>query len=344
MAGAAGVLVERLLAAYDVWRSGGRGINVAAAGGAARLLLGRLRISLWRQIRQTLQKGHYIPYLLLLKAKLPRGHTREANAVAGDPVQLTRMERLRSIHERTGQRLHALSDITLRNAGRAMALYALFIETGGASPDHGFVLQRRGGDVTRMQANGAVHGYLKHRKNGLQMLARCADVVETSPNETRSADSTQDGERSNRGEDGAGCAHGIWPIVYVLRRCALCVLSLFIPIVMPGLLSACSGEPTQLHTLQDPQQAARGKLLLAQYQCGSCHTIPGVAASRGIVGPTLQAFSKRSYIGGTVPNQSAALARWIVDPKALIPATTMPAMGVSPMDARAMAAYLHTLK
>lgn len=116
------------------------------------------------------------------------------------------------------------------------------------------------------------------------------------------------------------------------------------PILMVGLLSACTGEPAQLHDQQDSQQAARGKLLLAQYQCGSCHTIPGVAASRGTVGPTLQAFGRRSYIAGNVPNQPAALARWIVDPKALVPVTTMPAMGVSPDDARAMAAYLHTLQ
>lgn len=113
---------------------------------------------------------------------------------------------------------------------------------------------------------------------------------------------------------------------------------------MAGLLSACSGEPSQLHAQQDRQQVARGQLLLAQYQCGSCHVIPGVAASRGANGPTLQAFGRRSYIGGNVPNQPAALAHWLVDPKALIPATAMPAMGVSPIDARAMAAYLHTLQ
>lgn len=113
---------------------------------------------------------------------------------------------------------------------------------------------------------------------------------------------------------------------------------------MAGILCACSGDPPQLHAKQDPQQAARGKLLLAHYQCGSCHTIPGVAASRGANGPTLQAFSRRSYIAGNVPNQPDALARWIVDPKSLIPTTTMPAMGVSPTEARAMVAYLHTLQ
>ena len=113
---------------------------------------------------------------------------------------------------------------------------------------------------------------------------------------------------------------------------------------MAGLLSACSGDPPKLHAQQDRQQAARGKLLLAQYQCGSCHVIPGVAASRGTDGPNLQAFSRRSYFAGNIPNQPAALAGWIVDPKAIIPATTMPAMGVSPEDARAMAAYLHMLQ
>lgn len=122
------------------------------------------------------------------------------------------------------------------------------------------------------------------------------------------------------------------------------MLPLFAPVLLAGLLSACSGAPSQVFEQQDQQQAARGKLLLAQYQCGSCHAIPGVAASRGTVGPTLKAFSRRSYIAGNVPNQPAELALWLVDPKAIIPTTTMPSMGVSPMDARAMAAYLHTLQ
>lgn len=111
-----------------------------------------------------------------------------------------------------------------------------------------------------------------------------------------------------------------------------------------GLLSGCSDKPPQLHAQQDPQLAGRGQLLLAQYQCGSCHAIPGVAASRGTMGPGLQAFGRRSYIAGNVPNQPAALAQWIVNPKSLIPSTPMPAMGVSYDDARAMAAYLHALK
>ncbi|HEY8359575.1 MAG TPA: c-type cytochrome [Ramlibacter sp.] len=88
----------------------------------------------------------------------------------------------------------------------------------------------------------------------------------------------------------------------------------------------------------------RGRALLAQYQCGSCHAIPGVPASRGTVAQPLGAWSQRSYIAGHVPNRVELLARWIVAPQALVPGTTMPAMGVSPADAQAMAAYLFSLE
>ena len=344
MAGAAGVLVERLLATRHLRRTRGRGVDVAAAEGAGRLPLSHFRIRLWRQIRHALQKGHHIPYLLIRKAKLPRWHARKADAVAGYPIQLTRMEVLGCIDQRTGQRLHAFADVSLPDTRGAMALRALVMETGGTSANHGLILQRRWRDVARMQAYRTMHGKLKHRVDGLKVLARRANVVKTCPNEARSANYSKDGEDCNREEDGEGSGHGVQPIVDAYRRCAQCVLALFVPILMAGLLSACSGKPTQLHAQQDPQLAARGKLLLAQYQCGSCHTIPGVAASRGVNGPTLQAFSRRSYIAGNVPNQPAALALWLVNPKALIPSTTMPAMGVSTTDARAMAAYLHTLQ
>ena len=88
----------------------------------------------------------------------------------------------------------------------------------------------------------------------------------------------------------------------------------------------------------------RGRDLLAQYRCGSCHAIPGVPASRGVAGPTLQAWGQRSYIAGRLPNRPELLAQWIVAPQALVPGTAMPSMGVSPAEARAMAAYLFSLE
>lgn len=90
--------------------------------------------------------------------------------------------------------------------------------------------------------------------------------------------------------------------------------------------------------------ARQGRQLMAQYQCGSCHAIPGVAAAAGSAGPPLEGFGRRSYIAGRIPNLPAPLAQWLVDPPALKPGTMMPNVGVSPADARHMAAYLYTLR
>lgn len=90
--------------------------------------------------------------------------------------------------------------------------------------------------------------------------------------------------------------------------------------------------------------ALRGQKLLTQYQCGSCHAIPGIAAARGVQGPGLAAFGKRSYIAGHIPNTPRAMAQWIVSPASLSPDTAMPSMGVSPAEARDMAAYLESLQ
>jgi cytochrome c len=95
---------------------------------------------------------------------------------------------------------------------------------------------------------------------------------------------------------------------------------------------------------QAAAQVERGRALLAQYQCGSCHTIPGVASSRGQVAQTLQAWRLRSYIAGRLPNRPEVLAQWIAAPQSLVPGTAMPSMGVSAADAQAMAAYLFTLQ
>ena len=88
----------------------------------------------------------------------------------------------------------------------------------------------------------------------------------------------------------------------------------------------------------------RGRQLLAQYQCGSCHSIPGVGSAGGRIASSLKGFGLRSYIAGRVANRPDTLARWIEQPKALVPDTAMPSMGVTPADARAMAAYLLELK
>ena len=90
--------------------------------------------------------------------------------------------------------------------------------------------------------------------------------------------------------------------------------------------------------------AKLGQRLMAQYQCASCHAIPDVEGAGGNAGPPLEGFGKRSYIAGRIPNLPDRLSAWLVDPPAHKPGTLMPNMGVSPEDARHMAAYLYTLE
>ncbi|HEY0825574.1 MAG TPA: c-type cytochrome [Ramlibacter sp.] len=111
-------------------------------------------------------------------------------------------------------------------------------------------------------------------------------------------------------------------------------------LAVPLALALAAGAPAA----QESGRVERGRALLAQYQCGACHTIPGVPASRGLLAPPLDAWRHRSYIAGRLPNRPEVLARWIVAPQSLVPGTAMPSMGVSPPEAEAMAAYLMSLE
>ncbi|MGK6306836.1 c-type cytochrome [Variovorax sp. DT-64] len=120
--------------------------------------------------------------------------------------------------------------------------------------------------------------------------------------------------------------------------------ALLLALVALALATGCIGESRLPYADAPRAQLQRGQALLAQYQCGSCHAIPEVPAARGSVGPALAGFGRRSYIAGEVPNRPDMLARWIVQPNAMVPDTLMPAMGVSADQARDMAAYLLALE
>jgi cytochrome c2 len=106
------------------------------------------------------------------------------------------------------------------------------------------------------------------------------------------------------------------------------------------VLSGCSAD--QAPALGgDPES---GRLLLRQFACGSCHSIPGVANARGRVGPPLERVAERVYLAGVLPNTPENMLRFIRDPAGFAPRTAMPDMGVTPEHARDMVAYLYTLK
>ncbi len=87
---------------------------------------------------------------------------------------------------------------------------------------------------------------------------------------------------------------------------------------------------------------AHGRDLFQSYGCGACHTIGSVPQARGKIGPPLEGFSSRALIAGKLPNDPASLQSWIVDPQAVTPGTAMPRLGVTPAEARDLAAFIYS--
>lgn len=89
--------------------------------------------------------------------------------------------------------------------------------------------------------------------------------------------------------------------------------------------------------------SAHGKVLITQYGCGTCHTIPGIDNATGRVGPPLGGVADRIYIAGRLQNNLANMTKWIGDPQSVAPGNAMPNMGIDPAEAHAIAVYLATL-
>jgi len=89
--------------------------------------------------------------------------------------------------------------------------------------------------------------------------------------------------------------------------------------------------------------AAQGKAIFASGACVACHTIRGVSA--GVLGPDLTTFgSRRTLAAGMFPNTPERVAEWVKNPGGLKPGVKMPALGLTDDQARAVAAYLASLK
>ncbi len=95
---------------------------------------------------------------------------------------------------------------------------------------------------------------------------------------------------------------------------------------------------------QRSPEAKRGADLIAQHGCGACHVIPGVQSATGEVGPPLNQIGSQAVIGGMLPNTEDNLIQWIRTPQSVVPGNAMPNTELSDHDARAIAAYLSTLR
>ena len=111
-------------------------------------------------------------------------------------------------------------------------------------------------------------------------------------------------------------------------------------LILAASLAACDAPVKASQVDGDPK---RGRLALTQYACRACHQIPGITGSDVHVGPSLEGLAGRRFIARSLPNTPANLAHWIRNPRAVDPATAMPAQGVSEADARDIVAYLMTL-
>ena len=90
--------------------------------------------------------------------------------------------------------------------------------------------------------------------------------------------------------------------------------------------------------------ADHGRQLIDKYGCVACHVIPNVEGPKGMVGPPLEHIASRKMIGGKLANTPQNVIAWLQNPQMADPNNSMPNLGVTPADARDIAAFLETLK
>jgi cytochrome c oxidase subunit 2 len=79
--------------------------------------------------------------------------------------------------------------------------------------------------------------------------------------------------------------------------------------------------------------------------CFACHTVRGVDAAAGVVGPDLTHFASRTTLaGGTLQNTPEELARWLADPEGVKPGSKMPDYRLSDEQIEDLVAYLESLE
>jgi mono/diheme cytochrome c family protein len=143
----------------------------------------------------------------------------------------------------------------------------------------------------------------------------------------------------------------IWSIVAYVRRMPYEAPRRFREALVASGLSAPSTPPPQFApTTHDALGQAmggdpdRGRYVLLQYGCITCHDIPSVVGAAIPVGPPLAGMALRSFIGGVIPNTAGNMVRWLLAPQQFVPDGAMPNLGVIERDARDMAAYLESLR
>lgn len=88
-----------------------------------------------------------------------------------------------------------------------------------------------------------------------------------------------------------------------------------------------------------------GSKLFASKGCIACHTIDGLPAAVGRLGPNLTHLASRHTIAaGILENNTINLERWINNPQAVKPGALMENLGWTPREVEYIVAYLQTLQ
>lgn len=114
--------------------------------------------------------------------------------------------------------------------------------------------------------------------------------------------------------------------------------------VTTALVTACSDPGREgSAAVVDGGDRRSGRQVIIEQGCASCHTIPGIPNARAYVGPPLEAWSRRSFIAGTLPNSEANLRRFLADPQQVRPGSAMPDLELRPSEIADIVAYLFSL-
>jgi cytochrome c2 len=115
----------------------------------------------------------------------------------------------------------------------------------------------------------------------------------------------------------------------------------WIVMMCAALLAACDSRPPASEPITGGNPRV-GQQLIESYGCAACHQIKGIAHAASKVGPSLKEIRGSTYVGGELPNTANNLMTWIEHPRAINPNTAMPELGVTPAQARDIAAYLYS--
>jgi cytochrome c oxidase subunit 2 len=97
-------------------------------------------------------------------------------------------------------------------------------------------------------------------------------------------------------------------------------------------------------TLPQEPLALEGRQAFLDNACPLCHSVRGTEAG-GRVGPDLTHLASRQTIAaGRLPNSTAALQRWVVDPHVFKPGVKMPQNPLTPRELEALVVYLESLR